>query len=362
MELLNSTVKKIMPLDKEALNKASERMNSLIKPLGSLGRLEEIAVKIAGMTGKINNSIKKKCVVVMAADNGICDEGVSTSPQSITAMQSVNMVKGIAGIGVLCRHAGADLRVVDIGIKHEYDSDIILNRKIRNGTWNFAKGPAMTEEEAVKAIETGIDVTQELIDQGYDIIGTGEMGIGNTSTSSAVLMAFTGCSTEDAVGVGTGLTEEGLNKKKSIIYNAVRNNQPDKNNPIDVLAKVGGFDIAGLTGCFLVAAANKKPVVIDGFISAAAALTAWKINPLVKEYMIASHCSAEPGYNVIVKVMGLKPALNLEMRLGEGTGCALMFNVIDAALCIMNQMATFEEVQMANEHLIDVRSQEEDEP
>lgn len=359
MELLNATVKKIKSLDEEAILNATKRMDSLIKPIGSLGRLEELAIKMAGITGKVKNSINKKCVVVMAADNGICEEGVTTSPQIITAMQAVNMTKGFTGISVLCKHAGSDLKVIDIGIKHDYSCNDIVNKKIRNGTWNFLKGPAMTDEEAVKGIEIGIEITQDLIAQGYDIIGTGEMGIGNTSSSSAVLMGLTGCGVSDAVGKGAGLTEEAFAKKKYIINAAVEYNHPDSNNPIDVLAKVGGFDIAGLVGCFLACAANRVPVVIDGFISAAAALIAWKINPLSKDYMITSHCSAEPGYSIVVKEMGLKPVLDLEMRLGEGTGCPLMFNIVESALCIMNQMATFDDMEMESEHLIDIRAEEE---
>ena len=355
MDILSSIINNIKPLDENAMFEASCRMDKLIKPIGSLGRLEKLAVKISGMTGKIYNSINKKCVVVMAADNGICEEGVSTSPQVITAMQSVNMARGLAGISVLCNHALSDLLVVDIGIKHDYMCESIINKKIRRGTWNFSKGPAMTHEEAVKAIETGMEITQGLIKDGYDIIGTGEMGIGNTSSSSAVIMGLTGCSAEEAVGKGSGLTEEALINKRAVISKAIGINRPDSNNPMDVLAKVGGFDIAGLTGCFLAAAANRVPVIIDGFISAAAAMVAWRMNPLAKDYMIASHGSAEPGFDIIMQEMNLWPVLDLEMRLGEGTGCALMFNIIEAALKLMNEMATFEEVRMESSHLVDIR-------
>ena len=355
MELLNLVSNNIKPLNKNVMAKACERMDSLIKPVGSLGKLEEISVKIAGMTGKVKNNINKKCVVVMAADNGICEEGVSTSPQIITAMQSVNMTKGLTGISVLARYASSDLKVVDIGIKEDYVCKDIINRKIRRGTCNFSKGPSMTREEAIRAIETGIQIVKDLVLEGYDIFGTGEMGIGNTSSSSAIVMSFTGCSVNEAVGKGAGLTEEAYENKKRVIKRAIEINNPDKNDPIDVLAKVGGLDIAGIAGCYLAAASHGIPILIDGFISAAAAMVAWKINPWVKDYMIASHCSAEPGFNLIMESMGLFPVLKLDMRLGEGTGCALMFNVVEAALSIMNEMATFDEVSMANDHLVDIR-------
>lgn len=355
MELLNNIVANIKPLNNKAMKDASNRMDNLIKPIGSLGRLEDIAIRIAGIKGKVNNHIQKKCVVVMASDNGICEEGVSTSPQAVTALQAMSMTRGLAGISVLCKQACSDIKVVDIGIKEDYNCKDIINMKIRRGTRNFSKGSAMTRQEAIKAMESGIKITEELVREGYDIIGTGEMGIGNTSSSSAIIMSFTGCSPEQAVGKGTGLTEEGFINKKKVIKKAIDINKPDKNDPIDVLAKVGGFDIAALTGCFLAAACHRIPIVIDGIISAVAAMTAWKINPLAKNYMIPSHCSAEPGFNIIMEEIGVTPILNLNMRLGEGTGCALMFHIIDAALNIINEMATFEEIGMASEHLIDIR-------
>jgi nicotinate-nucleotide--dimethylbenzimidazole phosphoribosyltransferase len=355
MELLNNIVANIKPLDEKTIKDASNRLDNLIKPIGSLGRLEGIAIRIAGIKGKVNNHVPKKCLVVMASDNGVCEEGVSTSPQAVTALQAVSMTKGLAGISVLCRQACSDVKVVDIGIKEDYDCKDIINMKIRKGTWNISKRSAMTRDEAIKAIESGIRIIEGLVQEGYDVIGTGEMGIGNTSSSSAIIMSFTGCSPEQAVGKGTGLTEEGFINKKNIIKRAIEINKPDKNDPIDVLAKVGGFDIAALTGCFLAAACHRIPIVIDGIISAVAAMTAWKINPLAKEYMIPSHCSAEPGFNIIMKEMGITPILNLNMRLGEGTGCALMFHIIDAALNIINEMATFEEIGMVSDHLVDIR-------
>jgi len=350
-------VEGIKPLDQKAMEEAKARMDNLIKPIGSLGRLEDIAIQLAGITGRVKNKVEKKCTVVMSADNGVMDEGVSAAPQVVTLIQTGNMFKGICGINVLSRVAGSDIRVVDIGINGEIDCPGLISKKIRKGTSNMAKGPAMTREEAIQAIETGIEVVTQLVEEGYDLLGTGEMGIGNTSTSSAVLMSFTGCSADVAVGKGAGLTEEDFTKKKRVIAEALKVNQPDPHDPIDVLAKVGGFDIAGLVGCFLAAAYHRVPIVIDGFISGVAALTAYKINPLVKGYLIPSHASAEPGYDYMIKQIGLEPLLLLKMRLGEGSGCPLAFNVIEGALAVMNEMATFEEGAIASDTLVDIREE-----
>jgi nicotinate-nucleotide--dimethylbenzimidazole phosphoribosyltransferase len=352
---LNQVNQGIRPLDAEAQRQALRRLDSLLKPIGSLGKLESIAAQIAGITGKVANQLTRKCVIVMCADNGVWEEGVSACPQELTAMQTLNFTRGICGINVLCRHAGMDVKIIDIGVNADLNHPEIINRKIRKGTGNIAKGPAITREEAVKAIEAGIETVAELTQQGYDTFGTGEMGIANTSTSSAVLMAFTGCDAVTAVGKGAGLTEADYMNKKRVIELALRTNLPDPADPLDVLAKVGGLDIAGLTGCYLGAAYHRVPIIIDGFISAAAALTAFKLNPLAREYMIPSHSSAEPGFGLIMKEMGLKPMLNLEMRLGEGTGCPLAFNIMDAATKIITEMATFEEAAVKDDFLVDIR-------
>ncbi|HEY9060790.1 MAG TPA: nicotinate-nucleotide--dimethylbenzimidazole phosphoribosyltransferase [Pseudobacteroides sp.] len=353
--MLDNIKDKIEPLNKSAMEEASKRLDNLIKPIGSLGKLEHIAIKLAGIFGKINNKIEKKCVVVMSADNGVCEEGVSTCPQSITAMQTINILKGLAGIGVLARHAKSDIKVVDIGINGKIEYPGLVNKKVKSGTSNMAKGPAMTKDEAVLAIESGIEIVGELVKNGYNLIGTGEMGIGNTSTSSAVLMAFTGLEPDKAVGRGAGMTDEGYAAKKATIIKALELNKPDKNDAIDVLAKVGGLDIAGMAGCFLGGAFYRVPVVVDGFISAVAALVAYKINPEVKNYIIPSHISEEPGFKHAMDYIGLKPFLDLEMRLGEGTGCPIAFNIIEAATEIMNKMATFEEVEIDSDFLVDMR-------
>ncbi|MDP4182178.1 MAG: nicotinate-nucleotide--dimethylbenzimidazole phosphoribosyltransferase [Bacillota bacterium] len=355
MSLFEEVCKGIRPPDYESMEKASKRLDSLIKPIGSLGELEQIAIKLAGITGAIHNEINRKCMIVMSADNGICEEGVSACPQSITALQTVNILKGLAGISALSKHAKSDVKVVDIGINANINYSGLIKRKVRMGTANMSKGPAMSRDEAVKAIETGIEIVKELVKEGYNLLGTGEMGIGNTSTSSAILIAFTGIEADKVIGKGAGMTDEGYEAKKSIIMKALELNKPDKNDAIDVLSKVGGLDIAGMAGCFLSAAYYRTPIVIDGFISAAAALLAYKINPLVKEYMIPSHISAEPGYTYIMEHIGLKPFLDLNMRLGEGTGCPIAFNIIEASTHIINDMATFDELDINNDFLVDIR-------
>jgi nicotinate-nucleotide--dimethylbenzimidazole phosphoribosyltransferase len=355
MELYEKTKAGIKSAFEESMKEAAERLDKLAKPIGSLGKLEELAVKISGMTGKQSSSFEKKVTIIMASDNGVVEEGVSACPQEVTAIQTINFLKGVTGVCVLSKHAGADIRVVDIGIGSDLEYPGLIKRKIRKGTSNMAKGPAMSKVEAVTAIETGIEMVTQLISEGYSLFGTGEMGIGNTSTSSAVVMSFLGCGADAAVGKGAGLTEESFNIKKSVIERALTVNKPDPKDPIDVLAKVGGFDIAGMTGCFLGAAYHRVPVVIDGLISAAAALAAYRINPDVKDFMIASHCSEEPGYELVVREIGLKPMLDLNMRLGEGSGCPLAFNIIEAAEVIISEMATLEEAMIESDFLIDIR-------
>jgi len=355
LNLYNKTIEGIKPLYKEGIKLANERQDSLAKPVGSLGKLESISVQLAGITGNINNKINKKCTIVMAADNGIYEEGVASTPQEVTAIQAINMAKGRSGVSVLSKQAGADLFVVDIGIKANINYEGVINKKIRKGTNNIAKENAMTREEAIQAIEIGIETITDLVDKGYNLFGTGEMGIGNTSTSSAVLMAFSQCSSEEAVSKGAGLTDEGLLSKKQVIERAIKINNPDCHDPIDVISKVGGFDIAGLVGCYLGAAYLRVPMVIDGVISAAAAYAAYKINNTVKDYMICSHCSTELAYTYIVKEMKLEPMLMMDMRLGEGSGCPLAFHIIESACAVMNDMATFRDIELDDDYMIDMR-------
>jgi nicotinate-nucleotide--dimethylbenzimidazole phosphoribosyltransferase len=325
---------------------ARELLDGKLKPPGSLGRLEDIAVKLAGMSGVMGGTIRKKTIIVMCADNGVTEEKVSSFPADISMLVAETMLKGISGVSVLARHAGADLKVVDIGLHGDVPDGRIIDRKIRRGTSNMAKGPSMGRAEAERAVETGMEVTQAVIDEGADILGTGEIGIGNTTTASAVLHALTGEGLDRIVGRGAGLTDDGLRHKKEVIRRAVELNRPDPNDAMDVLARVGGFDIAGLVGCYLAAAARRKPIVIDGFIAGAAAVAAVKMHSGTRDYMFASHASAEPGVSAISRALGLEPMLALDMRLGEGTGAALAFHIIEAALKIMNEMGTFKDIGM----------------
>ncbi len=346
MELLKKTVDSIGEPDRDAMEKAQERLNSLLKPPGSLGKLEEIAKRLAGITGKPVNRINKKAILIMCNDNGVTEEKVSSFPAEVSALVAETMLKGLAGVAVLGRHAGADLRIVDLGLFTDIKTPGIINRKIRKGTMNFTRGPAMSRDEAVKAIEIGIETALAAVKDGYNLLGTGEVGIGNTTTSSAVLHALTGESLDILVGRGAGLTDEGLTHKKDVIRRGMEKNMPDRNDPIDVLSKLGGLDIAGLAGCFLGAASARTPIVIDGFISGTAAVIAAAIKPAVKEFMFTSHVSVEPGTKVISEYLGLHPMLSMDMRLGEGTGCALAFNIIEAATKIMSEMGTFADIGM----------------
>lgn len=356
MELLQKTIANIKPLDEEAVAAAKARLDDLVKPIGSLGRLEALAAQISGIKGQVKNELKKKAIIVMSADNGIVEEGVAAAPQSVTLIMTKHFMKGVTGMAVLAKEAGADITVVDIGVNGDTTGfPGVLQKKIAYGTANFAKGPAMSREDAVKAMEIGIEVTEDLIAKGYDFIGTGEMGIGNTSSSSCVLVSLSDVDLDIAVGKGAGLTGEAHELKKSVLKKALELNQPDKNDPIDVVAKVGGFDIAGLTGVFLACAAHRVPVVVDGFISAAAALVAYRLQPLSREYMIPSHSSAEPGFLAMMEQIKMQPILNLDMRLGEGSGCPLAFHVLDGAMAVMNNMATFAEATVSNETLVDIR-------
>lgn len=355
MEILKKALSSIEPLDQGAIKKAWHRLDNLTKPIGSLGTLEHVAARISGITGKVKNTINKKNIIIMCADNGIVEEGVTTNPQEFTAIVTNNFTKGITGINVLSKFAGSDIEIVNIGVTGELNNPLVLDRKVMDGTKNMIKGPAMTREECIKAIEVGIEVVDGLVAKGYDLLGTGEMGIGNTTTSAAVLSVFSGMEADIIAGRGSGLLDEQFNHKKRVIKECIKVNAPNVEDPIDVLSKVGGLDIAGLCGCFIGAAKNRVPIVIDGFISAAAALCAYKLNPLTKEYMIPSHLSAEPGAKFAMDVIGLEPMFDLKMRLGEGTGCPLAFNVIEAALYTVNNMGTFDDAKLDSTKYVDMR-------
>jgi nicotinate-nucleotide--dimethylbenzimidazole phosphoribosyltransferase len=349
---LNEVITTVRPLDEAAMAAARERQAQLAKPPGSLGRLEELSLQLAGITGKIHNKIEKKHLLVFAADNGVVAEGVSSAPQSVTLMQTVNLTRAKTGASVLCKHFGCEITVCDVGVNADIKEPKVLNRKIAYGTQNIVHGPAMTREQAVQAMMTGIELAQKT---DADVIGIGEMGIGNTTTSSAVLSVLLDADVEAVTGRGGGITDAGFLKKKRVITDAIAINQPDQNDVIDVLAKVGGFDISAMCGAFIGCAASQRPVVIDGFISAVAALCACRLCPNVRGYLIPSHASYEIGYKMAMDAMGLQPIFLLGMRLGEGSGCPLAFEVLSAACAILNDMATFDQAGIDDGYLDEIR-------
>lgn len=355
MDLLKATLKEITGSNKDIMKETRNMWDGLVKPIGSLGSLEEISIKIAGMTGKTRNKISKKAVVVMAADNGVVEEGVSACPQSFTMLLTDSMLKGITGVATLAKFTNTDIITVDIGLIGDMEHENLINKKVAYSTKNFTKESAMTYEEAIKSIEVGIEIGDNLYSEGYDILGTGELGIGNTTTSAAVLSVLANLDVDITCGKGAGLTEEQYLGKKKSILKGIELNKPNKEDPIDVLAKVGGFDIGGMCGLYLSAAKNRKPIVVDGFISSAAALCAVKLNPLVSDYIIPSHLSEEPGARYMMEQLKLKPMLNVGMRLGEGSGCPLAFQIIEAALFTLDNMGTFEEASISSETLVDIR-------
>ena len=349
---LHEILSAITPLDEKAMAAARERQAQLAKPPGSLGRLEDLSVQLAGISGKVHNSVKLQHLLVFAADNGVVAEGVSSAPQSVTLSQTINLTRAKTGASTLCKHFDCGITVCDVGVNADIRERAVLNRKIAYGTRNIVNGPAMTREQAVQAILIGAELA---MNTDADVFGVGEMGIGNTTTSSAVLSVLLDASVEDVTGRGGGITDDSFRKKKEVIRRAIEVNQPDKNDVIDVLAKVGGFDIAAMCGAFLGCAAAKKPVVIDGFISAVAALCAYKLCPDVRGYLIPSHASYEIGYKLAMDAMELEPLFLLGMRLGEGSGCPLAFQILDAACAILNEMATFDEAGIDDGYLDEIR-------
>ena len=343
-ELLSRTIKMIKPLDKEAMAEAQARQDMLTKPQGSLGRLEEISIQLAGIQGRVIPQIKDKVIIVMAGDHGVVAEKIGNWPQEVTAQMVYNFLRDGAGINVLARQVGARIVVVDIGVATDLEPHpLLLSGRIGSGTRNMTRGPAMTIEQAVEAIEMGVKVVAAEAAKGLDIVGTGDMGIGNTTASSAICAVMTGKLVVEVTGRGTGLTDEQLAHKVEVINRALTVNQPDAAQPLGVLAKVGGFEIAGLVGVMLGAAARRIPVVIDGFISGAAALIATAMAPGGKDFIIPAHVSAEAGHSVLLNYLGLKPLLDMGMRLGEGTGAALGIFLVEAAASILREMATFAE-------------------
>lgn len=349
---LHSLIQSIAPLNQDAMTAAINRQTQLAKPPESLGRLEALSVQLAGITGNVHNRMDNPHLLVFAADNGVVAEGVSSAPQSVTLMQTINLTRAKTGASVLAKHFGSGITVCDVGVNATITDKAVLNKKIAYGTQNILYGPAMTREQAETAILTGAELA---INTQADAIGIGEMGIGNTTTSSAILAVLLDIPVESVTGRGGGITDSAFQNKKEVIRRAIEINQPDRNDVVDVISKVGGFDIAAMCGAFLGAAASHRPVVIDGFISVVAALCAVRLCPAVRDYLVPSHASFEIGYKLAMAEMGLEPLFLLGMRLGEGSGCPLAFQVLSAACAIINNMATFEQAGIDDGYLEEIR-------
>jgi len=344
MEKINRILADIKPLDKEAMAGASKRQDILTKPQGSLGQLESLSAQIAGIKGNPRPRLDHKVIFTLAGDHGVTKEGVSAYPSEVTPQMVYNFLRGGAAINVLARHIGARVVIADLGVASILERHPDLkNRKVAMGTQNMAKGSAMSKEEAIRSIEAGMELVEAELSKGVDILGTGDMGIGNTTASSAITAALTGADVAAVTGRGTGVDDKGLEKKVKVIQKSLELNRPDPKDAIDVLSKVGGLEIGGITGVILAAARYRIPVVLDGFISGAAALIAASLSPQVKSFLIASHQSVEEGHRIILDHLGLKPLLNLGLRLGEGTGAALGISLVEASLKILDEMATFSE-------------------
>ena len=349
MKRLNEIIDTIEKIDYSLAEETQRRLNNLTKPQGSLGRLEELAKQIVEVTKIRSPKLKNKVIFTMAADHGVTEEGISAFPKEVTAQMVYNFLRGGAGINVLAQHIGARVIVVDMGVAEEFkiENEKLKIRKINFGTKNMTKEPAMTREEAIRSIEAGIEVFEEELKKGVDIVGTGDMGIGNTTPSSAIAAAIIAKPIEELTGRGTGIDDKIFTNKIKVIKKAIKFNRPNPEDAIDTLSKVGGFEIGGLAGVILAAAKERVPVVIDGFISGAAALIAYKLQPKVKDYMIAAHSSVEKGHKAVLEYIGLRPLLDLNLRLGEGTGAALGISITEAAVKILTQMATFEHAEVS---------------
>jgi nicotinate-nucleotide--dimethylbenzimidazole phosphoribosyltransferase len=345
---LETILKEIKPLDSSAMAAAQSRQNSLTKPHGSLGRLEELSIQLAGIKGTASPKLEHKSIIVMAADHGVAAETVSLYPQEVTRQMVLNFLKGGAAINVLAGQIGARVIVVDMGVKGGFQPlPGLLCKMIDFGTQNMTQGPAMTRQQAIDTIEAGIQAVEAEMAKRVDIIGTGDMGIGNTTASSAIFAAISGKQPKKITGRGTGVGDKQLAHKIKVIERALSMNKPNPKDPLDVLAKVGGFEIGGLVGVMLAGAAYRIPVVIDGFISGVAALIAVGLSPQAKDYLIAAHLSAEAGHELLLQFLGLRPLLNLNMRLGEGTGAVIGIFLADAAARTLSQMATFSQAGVA---------------
>ena len=347
---LTEIIKQIQPLDQVSMQAARERQNQLTKPAGSLGRLEELSIQLAGIQRRAMPGIKDKAVIVMAGDHGVTAEGVSAYPQEVTPQMVLNFLGGGAAINVLARHAGARVVVVDMGVANDIPSADanLIRRRVGPGTMNLAQGPAMKREQAEESIQSGIEVALAEISKGADILGTGDMGIGNTTPSAAIACALMNVAAEKIAGRGTGVDDDGLKRKISVIENALAVNKPNPKDGLDVLSKVGGFEIGGLAGVMIGAASKHVPVMVDGFISTAAAMVAVTLAPECRQYLIAAHRSKENGHALMLEWLGIKPLLDFDLRLGEGTGAALGISMAEAACKVLAEMATFGEAGVSD--------------
>ncbi|MBI2487774.1 MAG: nicotinate-nucleotide--dimethylbenzimidazole phosphoribosyltransferase [Deltaproteobacteria bacterium] len=353
MSLLHRTIESIKPLNKEYIAYASERLDNLTKPKGSLGKLEEFARQVVAITENKKPSLDKKAVFVLAGDHGVVEEGVSAYPREVTREMVYNFLRGGAGINALARHAGADVFIVDMGVDWYFEkTEGLITRKIKAGTKNLAKEPAMTNGEAIRSIEAGIGLAKEAVERGYNFIGVGDMGIGNTTSSSAVICAFTGLNPEELVGHGTGIDNQVWKHKVEVVKKALALHNSDPNFPIDILSKVGGFEIGGIAGVILGATSKRVPVVVDGFVSTAGAVISLGLCPRVKDYIFFSHKSAEGGHGLVLQKLSVQPILDLDMRLGEGTGAVIGMFIIEAGVKAYNEMATFEEARVSRKEEI----------
>jgi len=351
MDRLQETIAKIKKPDSSLMKQVQARLDSLTKPRGSLGKLEELAKQIVSITANLSPRIEKKAIIIMAADHGVVEEGISAYPREVTPQMVYNFLNGGAAINVLARHIGAEVLIVDVGVAADFqEHQSLMLEKIDYGTKNMVKGPAMTDEQAVKSLEVGIEAAEKLIKKGYDIIATGDMGIGNTTASSAIAAIICRTDVESVTGYGTGIDDRCLENKINVIKKAISVNKPDAADGIDVLSKVGGFEIGGIAGIILGCASGRTPVVIDGFISGAGALIAAAISPDSTNYMIASHCSAEKGHRIVLDRLGLKPLFDFDMRLGEGTGAAIGINIVEASVKILSEMATFNQAGVSEKN------------
>ncbi len=350
MDKLDNTIKAIVPPNSEIFEAALDRLAQQARPAGSLGMLEGLSARLAGIAKTIDVHLNNKVIITCAGDHGVVDEGVSLFPQEVTSQMVSNFVNGGASINILAQHAGAQVKVADFGVNDDFDDDFpIFHKKIRKGTSNLAIGPAMSREEALASIVAGIDIVEELLSAGpVDILGTGDMGIANTTPSSAIIAAVSGLAIEKLTGRGTGIDDDTLRNKIKVIKRGLEINDPDPEDALDILSKVGGFEIGGLAGLVIGAAANGIPVVCDGLISTAGALIACELAPAAKAYLFASHRSIEIGHRYMHERLGLEPLLDLKFRLGEGTGAALAMELLDAATRILSDIKTFDEVSIEN--------------